>query len=32
MMEATNPVMTNDLSPAGDPLSLLGPEMIAQMV
>ena len=32
MMEATNPVMTNDLSPAGDPFSLLSPEMISQMV
>ncbi|PDX87001.1 hypothetical protein CHR60_09820 [Faecalibacterium prausnitzii] len=31
-MEATNPVMTNDLSPAGDPLRPLGPEMISQMV
>ena len=31
-MEATNTVMTNDLSPAGDPLSLVSPEMIAQMV
>nr|DAH28048.1 MAG TPA: hypothetical protein [Caudoviricetes sp.] len=28
-MEATNPVITNELSLAGDPLS---PEMIAQMV
>lgn len=31
-MEATNTVMTNELSPAGNPLSLGGPEMIAQMV
>lgn len=31
-MEATNPVMTNDLSPAGDPLRPLGPEMISQMI
>ena len=31
-MEATNTVMTNELSPADDPLSLLSPEMIAQMV
>ena len=31
-MEATNTVMTNDFSPAGDPLSLGSPEMIAQMV
>lgn len=31
-MEATNTVMTNDFSPAGDSLSLGSPEMIAQMV
>ncbi len=31
-MEATNTVMTNDFSPAGDPLSSISPEMIAQMV
>lgn len=31
-MEATNTVMMNDFSPAGDPISLLGPEMIAKMV
>lgn len=31
-MEATNTVMTNELSPAGNPLSLGNPEMIAQMV
>ena len=31
-MEATNPVMTNDLSPAGEPLRPLSPEMISQMV
>lgn len=31
-MEATNTVMTNDLSPAVDPLSSISPEMIAQMV
>ena len=31
-MEATNTVMTNELFPAGDPLSLGSPEMIAQMV
>lgn len=31
-MEATNTVMTNELSPAGDPISPLSPEMIAQMV
>lgn len=31
-MEATNTVMTNELSPAGDSLSLGSPEMIAQMV
>ena len=32
MMEATNPVMTNDFSPVGDPLRPLSPEMISQMV
>lgn len=31
-MEATNTVMMNELSPAGDSLSLGSPEMIAQMV
>ena len=31
-MEATNTVMTNELFPAGDPLSLGSPEMVAQMV
>lgn len=31
-MEATNTVMMNDFSPAGDSLSLGSPEMIAQMV
>ena len=31
-MEATNTVMTNDFSPAGDPLSPVIPEKIAKMV